>query len=141
MPLVSRLGILITKQEHDSESILLQHNKADRASYNQKTTEAHNWYHQTQNILEKLSRVSEETLEAWNVFHSPGGDCGYFKDVGATAEERRKNLSLLRAINETFESLGGIHRKLISSRDTCQRRAQNVSNSLFYYCSYFAAKF
>lgn len=79
------------------------------------------------NLLVKLLHVIEETVQAWDVFRSSDGDSGYFSDIGPTADERRNNLKILHAINERFELLRAVHRRLKSSQDRCQRMAQNVS--------------
>jgi hypothetical protein len=79
------------------------------------------------NTLGKLLVVLSELVDAWYVFRSTDGDIGYFEDIGSTEDVRCKANRSLLAINEEFESLKSIHRKLLSSKETCQRMAEDVS--------------
>lgn len=78
-------------------------------------------------LIAELQQSLSETMMAWNKFKAPDGDGGYFIDVGVNEQDRRMALGSLRSIDECFDSLGALHRTLISCKERCQSSNEAVS--------------
>jgi hypothetical protein len=60
------------------------------------------WIQPTTELISRLAKKIDETVEEWNSFDTPGGDIDYFESVIRSSARARASLNSIRKIMKTL---------------------------------------